>query len=1089
MPSGYYRYPTLHQDTIVFVSEDDLWAVPIGGGVAQRLSSGLGEVTFPIFSPDGQHIAYVGREEGQADVYVMSAQGGPSRRLTYLGGTKYQVVGWTAEGKVIFASNGQQPHNALVYLYTVDLDGGMPERMNVGPARTISYGLDGIVVIGRNTGNPAYWKRYRGGTAGQLWVDAEGDGQFRPLVNVTGNLESPNWIGGRLYFISDHEGVGNLYSCLVTGGDIRRHTDHADFYARNASSDGQKIVYHAGGDLYLFDPVTDSYGRIEVQYRSPQTQRNRKFVAAANYLQSSALHPQGHSLALTVRGKPFTLGNWEGAVWQHGHHDEARYRLLTWLNDGQRLLAVTDANGEEQFVILHADGSVAPEYLSDLDTGRPLGIDINPQKDQIVFSNHRYELCWLDLTTKELKIIDRGSNSRISGYDWSPDGEWVVYSVSINLQVTILKLWQAGTGESYPITTPILYDGSPTFDPQGKYIYFISYRTFNPVYDHIQFDLNFPRAAKPYLITLQKDTPSPFTPEPKPLAGNNTPPKKKDEEKKEGEGEEKKDEAEKKKDEVKKIQIDLEGIQNRIVAFPLDEGRYSAVAGLKEGKLLYSVFPLEGALAQTPVDPNTTGRGTLVMYTLEEQKEEVIMNGITSFNVSRDSTAVLIRVNRRLRVVKAGVKPENGSDTPSRKSGWIDLGRVKASTWPGLEWRQMLREAWRLQRDHFWTEDMSQVDWVRVLDRYLPLVERVASRSEFSDIVWEMQGELGTSHTYEMGGDYRTPPHYAPGYLGADYGYDMATDSWRIEHIVSGDGWDENGDSPLRRPGANIQVGDRIVAVNGRKVNRGFSVAAALVNQAGQEVVLTVARDGEESPRQVTVKTLKSEQPARYREWVERNRAIVHEQTGGRIGYVHIPNMMAQGYAEFHRGYLAEVVRDGLIVDVRYNGGGHVSPLILEKLARRRVGYDQPRWGKDPIPFPYDSVLGPIVALTNEHAGSDGDIFSHTFKLMKIGPLLGKRTWGGVVGISPSHPLADGTMTTQPEYSFWFNDVEWGVENYGTDPDIEVDNTPQDYAQGVDAQLNRAIQEALHLLDTNPPVRPQMGNRPSLALPKLPPRA
>lgn len=1086
MPSGYYRYPTIHENNVVFVCEDDLWTVPASGGLARRLTSGLGEVTYPVLSPDGQFIAYVGRDEGQADVYVMSATGGPTRRLTYLGGTWYRVVGWTPEGKILFASNGQQPHNALAHLYTVDLDSNPPEQLNVGPARTITYGPEGIVVIGRNTGNPAYWKRYRGGTAGKLWVDAEGDGQFRPLVDVKGNLESPNWIGGRLYFLSDHEGVGNLYSCLVTGGDIRRHTDHEDFYARSASSDGRRIVYHAGGDLYLFDPLTDEYSRIEIAFHSPQTQRNRKFVAAAKYIQSSALHPQGHSLALTARGKAFTLGNWEGAVRQHGQPDQSRYRLLTWLNDPERLIAVTDSQGEENFVILHTDGIGEPELFTDLDIGRVLSLAVNPKKDEIIFSNHRFELCWLDLSTKTLKVIDRGNSNRINGFDWSPDGEWVVYSASINLQITILKLWQVSTATSYPLTQPVLQDVAPAFDPQGKYIYFLSYRVFNPVYDHIQFDLNFPRAVKPYLITLQKDTPSPFVPEPRPLSGNNNTTKKKDEEKKETkEGD---NEAKSEKTEEKKLQIDLEGIQNRMVAFPVEEGRYGRILGLKDGKVLYSVYPVEGAIQQTPIDPNTPGRGNLVLYTLDEQKEEVLFGGINGFALSRDVSTLLVRANNRLRVLKAGVKPENGGDTPGRKSGWVDLGRIKVSVLPGQEWRQMLREAWRLQRDHFWTPDMSQVNWVQVLERYLPLVDRVASRSEFSDLVWEMQGELGTSHTYEMGGDHRNPPHYAQGYLGADFVYDAAANHWRITHIVIGDGWDENSDSPLNRPGANIQVGDWLLAINGRKLSREYSVAAALVNQASQEVVLTLARDGEDKPRQLTVKTLRTEQPARYREWVERNRAYVHEKSAGKIGYVHIPNMMAWGYAEFHRGYLAEVVYEGLIVDVRYNGGGHVSPLILEKLARKRVGYDQPRWGQEPVPFPYESVLGPIVALTNEHAGSDGDIFSHCFKLMKLGPLVGKRTWGGVVGISPSHPLADGTLTTQPEYSFWFNDVAWGVENYGTDPDIEVENTPQDHAQGVDAQLNRAIQEALQALAQNPPARPQFGNRPSLALPKLPPR-
>jgi tricorn protease len=389
---------------------------------------------------------------------------------------------------------------------------------------------------------------------------------------------------------------------------------------------------------------------------------------------------------------------------------------------------------------------------------------------------------------------------------------------------------------------------------------------------------------------------------------------------------------------------------------------------------------------------------------------------------------------------------------------------------------------------------MSQVDWLAIYNRYLPLVERVASRSEFSDLIWEMQGELGTSHAYEVGGDYRQNPRYLQGKLGASFDYDAAVDGWRITEIARGDTWDERRGSPLRKPGIEAQAGDVLLAINGRRLSREFSPQMALVDLAGEEVLLTFLNrqgvEGEErkATRSVQVRTLADEQPLRYRDWVEGNRQRVHDATGGRVGYVHIPDMGPHGYAEFHRGYLAEVDREALIVDVRFNGGGHVSQLILEKLARRRLGYDVSRWGQLPEPYPMESVLGPIVALTNEQAGSDGDIFSHGFKMMSLGPLIGKRTWGGVVGISRHQPLVDGTLTTQPEFSFWFHDVGWGIENYGADPDIEVDNRPQDYAAGVDAQLDRAVSEILRLLEQEPPRLPEFGPRPDRSLPVLPPR-
>lgn len=1104
MPSGYYRQPTINTDTVVFVCEDDLWTVPASGGIARRLTSGLGESSRPFLSPDGTQLAFVGQEEGQLEVYVMPALGGAAKRLTYMGASYCQTAGWTADGQVIFASNANQPFRNLLYLHTVDTDGSRPALINVGPAPSISYGPDGGVVIGRNTADPARWKRYRGGTAGQVWIDERGTGEFHPLLSLDANLASPMWLGKRIYFISDHEGTGNLYSCLPSGQDLQRHTDHEDYYARNPSTDGKRIVYHAGADLFVFDPARDDSRIIPVEFHSPQTQRNRKFADAEHYLEDAQIEPEGSAVAITSRGKVFTMSNWEGAVLQHGTPDgAARYRLATWLRDGRRLIAVTDASGEESFVIFSADASGEPERLDGLDVGRPLEIAVNPDKDQIAFSNHRYELMVLDLATRVLRKVDQGHSVRISGFAWSPDGAWLAYSVSVSLQVEALKLWKAETGETFPLADPVLRDIAPAFDPQGKYLYFLSYRHFDPVPDNLQFDLNFPRGMKPYLITLQKDTPSPFILRPRETEDREE--KKKPDDEKDKEGKDEKQEAtksekgepvkpdkedavdEKKKsdeEEQKPLQIDLEGIASRVLEFPVDEGLYGRILGTDSGKVVYSRYPVEGSLNQNWA-PSTEppARGQLVTYNWEEEKEEVLVSGVSDFSVSLDGSQLMYRSGNRLRVLKAGEKPDKENGGPSRKNGWLDLDRIKVSVMPGTEWRQMFREAWRLQRDQFWTPDMSQVDWLAVYDRYLPLVDRVSSRSEFSDLLWEMQGELGTSHAYELGGDYRPRPYYSQGSLGAEFEYDAGAGGWRITRILHGDPWDEDSDSPLNGPGINIHVGDRIVAVNGRRLDKTFSPEMALVNLAGDEVTLTV--EGEGGRRTVTVETLRGDMSTRYREWVEGNRRRVHEATAGRVGYVHIPDMGPRGYAEFHRGYLAEVDREGLVVDVRFNGGGNVSPLILEKLARRRVGYDTSRWGKAPEPYPPQSVLGPMVALTNEYAGSDGDIFSHGFKLMKLGPLLGKRTWGGVIGIFPRHTLVDGTVTTQPEFSFWFEDVGWGVENYGTDPDLEVDIKPQDYARGVDAQLERAIEEIQKQLQEHPPKLPTFEGRPSRATPKL----
>ena len=425
-----------------------------------------------------------------------------------------------------------------------------------------------------------------------------------------------------------------------------------------------------------------------------------------------------------------------------------------------------------------------------------------------------------------------------------------------------------------------------------------------------------------------------------------------------------------------------------------------------------------------------------------------------------------IRFGRRLRLVKTGEKADERTekDPPGRDSGWVDLSRLRVLVEPPAEWAQMLREGWRLMRDHFWRKDMSGSDWPGLYKRYAPLVDSVGSRSEFSDLVWEMIGELGTSHCYEMGGDYRPEPRYDIGHLGAEY--EWSGRGWKVKRLIRGDAWDEDGGSPLAAPGVGIKEGDVIVAIEGKPAAKETPPGALLLNRAGAEVWLTLA-----GRRRVSVKTLYDETRTRYRDWVDANRRRVHEATKGRVGYVHVPDMGPGGFAEFHRAYLAEVDREALIIDVRFNGGGHVSQLLLEKLARKRIGFDVQRWGQ-PMPYPGDSPAGPLVALTNESAESDGDIFSHCFKLMKLGPLIGKRTWGGVVGIWPRHFLADGSVTTQPEFSFWFKDVGFGVENYGTDPDEVVELLPQDLAKGRDPQLARGIDRALELLKKHVALKP-----------------
>jgi tricorn protease len=1256
MAAGYYRFPTIYQENIVFVSEDDLWSVSVQGGIARRLTSNLGEVTYPHFSPDGVWLAFVGCEEGASEIYLMPSEGGNARRLTYLSSSCW-VVGWTPDNnRILFASNYGQVVSREFALFSVSVaaTNGEVTPLPYGPAQSISYGPNGQAVLGRNMGeDPAYWKRYRGGTAGHLWIDRSGNGQFeRFLNNLRGNLASPMWIAPaagatepdaarftRIFFASDHEGVSNLYSCQADGENLRRHTDHADYYVRNPTTDSKRIVYHVGADLYVYDLATEHEERIEIDCRSPRVQRNRKFVDVGRFLEFAALHPSGRALAATVRGKLFVFFNHDGPVIQIGQRDGVRYRLPDWLHDQRNMVVISDAQGEETLEIHNAEPDQSPRRLDGLDLGRAVELKASPTQEKVALSNHRHELLVVDIPSSTITVVERNPHRLIQGFDWSPDGRWLAYGSAINSKSTAIRLYRLPDPEAadeglrqgsvHTITRPVLRDMRPSFDPEGNFLYFLSYREFSPVYDALGFDLGFPKGMRPYLITLRADLLNPFVPHPeleedegaaKPEADETQPdnppgdatgqeepaePKAPDEEDgaeeespegADGEGDEEGDETEeavrhlliqrrragersaqpaandqpkpptrgdsdkrpnKNKNAPRRLRIDLPGIEQRIMAFPVPEGRYTEIVGIP-GKVFFVEQPVQGPLdGDEKWDDDPPATGVLRCYHFKEYKSESLLENINWIKLSRNRKKLLYGSNRRLRVFTANEKPPHDGNH-SRKTGWIDLNRIKVSVDPQSEWEQMFREAWRLQRDHFWTADMADIDWQAVYQRYFPLIQRVSTRREFSDLLWEMQGELGTSHAYEMGGDYRWRPYYGQGFLGAPLIWDEAANGYRLGELVLGDPWKSNASTPLAGAGLDIQPGDVLIAINGQRLSAQVGPAQLLVNQAGQEVLLTLAArptspaaqpadalppradqstatNNPETPliespagpasalssapsvepptattngsgelaasveqkegatlvrnhhRYVVVRTLYSETPARYRAWVERNRQTVRSKTDGRVGYIHIPDMLARGYAEFQRSYLAEVDCDALIVDVRYNAGGHVSELILEKLARRRIGYDLSRWG-GLSPYPSDSVGGPLIALTNEHAASDGDIFCHSFKLLKLGPLIGKRTWGGVIGYSTRQALVDGTITTQPEYSTWFEDVGWNIENYGTDPDIEVDIAPQDYVAGRDPQLERAIAEILRLLAEKPLVKPDLAQRPSRALPQLPPR-
>lgn len=1058
---GYYRFPDVCGETVCFVSEDDLWIVSRRGGAAHRLTANLAAISNPKISPDGKWIAFCSGEEGPREIYIMDIRGGNARRMTFFG-RRSVPLGWTADSQnILFYSNFEQPYDTSIY--QLSLRGGEPRRLPVGYANRIAFGAKGMV-IGRHVSDASRWKRYRGGTAGEIWIDREGTGSFKRLLKLNANLGDPMWIGRRIYFLSDHEGIGNIYSCTLTGKDLKRHTDHQTFYARNAGTDGKTLVYHAGADLYALDIRTDRVEKIEIEYRSSFTQTNRKFVDASDHLQGFDLSADGNTLAMTIRGKPVTFENWHGPVRQWGQREGARYRLPTWLQDGKHLVFSSDQlHGENKIYLIHG-GKHSEEILWRLDIGIVHQMVASPRENKILATNHRNELLLIDCLRKRKKVLDRSPHSRITDPTWSPDGKWAAYSYHDTPETSIIKVCRISSGKCHPLVSPVRHDYSPCFSPDGKYLFFIGDRKFHPEYDSLQFELSFMESGCLYTLPLRKDVGSPFCFEPD------------DESRQDKKGDDDK------KRKFTPVQIDFKNIEQRLIRFPVPPGLYRSLAA-HDKKVFYLRYP---RLSSHDEDDDET-EPTLKAYNFEKQEEEQIVSEIIKFRISLKGDKMILRKRDELFVVKVGEKPKDNTKHPySPESGEIDLFRARVEIDRRTEWEQMYREAWLLQREHFWNQEMSGVDWLKVYKRYLPLLKRVGSRGEFSDLIWEMQGELGTSHCYELGGDYREGPFYDVGHLGCTYR--KRKNVYEIKDIWYGDSSRNGERSPLLTPGVDIRPGDSLLAINGRPINAEAHPRELLVDLGDQEVSLTIRRPGGQRKRHVVVTTLEDEFPLLYRAWVEKNRAYVHRKSRGKIGYVHIPDMLKWGFAEFHRYYLVECQYDALVVDLRYNRGGHISQLLLEKLNRKRLGYDVTRWARDPVPYPEASVAGPLVAITNQFAGSDGDIFCHSFKLMKLGKLVGKRTWGGVIGISTQYSLVDGAITTQPEYSFWFKDVGWGVENYGVSPDVDVDITPSDYERGIDTQLDKGIKILLDELKKHPVQHPEFGDLPTRRLPRLPQR-
>ncbi|MEV0317201.1 S41 family peptidase [Streptomyces sp. NPDC050658] len=1084
---AYLRFPHLSGDRLCFATEDDLWVAPLApdgapAGRAWRLTVDRTKVSHPRFSPDGRHIAYTTWRSLDPEIHLAPVDGGPSRRLTYWGSTDTRVCGWSPDGDILAVSSHGQPFSYFCWAYSVPTDGSPGGKLPWGPVYDIAVNdIDGerktLLLTGKPPHEPAAWKRYRGGAMGRLWVHGE-----QILPDIDGHLDAPMFVDGRIAFLSDHEGIGNLYSCLPDGSDLRRHTDHDAFYARHASSDGTRVVYQCAGDIWLVDDLTPNSvpRRLDVRLGGPRTGRRIYQVPAAHHVDSLSVDTTGRASAVVVRGSLYWLTHRDGPARTITDTPGVRVRLPEMLGTGGQVAYVTDAGGDDAVEIAYlprASGDREPRRLAQGELGRVLELLSDPEGERLAIASNDGRLLLIDATEDsngEVTELIRSVNGPVRDLAFSPDGAWLTWShpgIGRSLrQIKMARIEGPGARTIVDVTNGRFEDENPVFTRDGRYLAFLSWRGFDPVYDVHTGDLSFPLGCRPYLVPLSSATPSPFalSPDGRPAAGGLDPVR-------DGDGDGQGDGT---------TTVEVEGLESRVTPFPVAASKYSALHPVSGGGLVWLRWPISGALGETFANPaDTSGRPTLEYFNITKAKKSQLVEHLDWFAVSGDGSRLVVVDEGDLTAVPS---TETGdSDT----TVWIDLRRILHEVDPGAEWRQAYAEAGRLIRAYYWDPDMCGIDWTAVLDQYRPLVERVASPDEFADLLREVLGELGTSHAYVSAARRNEgPPHYqrAMGLLGANL---VCRDgSWMVKRILPGESSDSKARSPLA--GAGIREGAILTHIDGRPVDPVTGPYPLLAAAGGTTVELTFQpAEGEGRSRRVAIVPLINERPLRYQDWVAKRRDVVRELSGGKCGYLHIPDMGGSGWAQFNRDLRLEVSRPALIVDVRGNAGGHISELVIEKLTRKILGWDLTR-NAQPVSYASNAPRGPVVALADEATSSDGDMITAAFKLLGLGPVVGQRTWGGVVGMTGRHTLGDGSVITVPMNAGWFDAYGWSVENHGVTPDLEVLRTPLDWAEGRHAQLDDAVGVALDLLKAQPAaVPPGYEDVPDRRRPKLPPRA
>ena len=1095
------RFPDISGDRVVFTYGGDLWTAAAAGGTANRLTSHPGMEVFGKFSPDGKWIAFTGQYDGDEQVYVVAAGGGVPRQLTFYPakgplaprwGWDNQVLGWSRDGqRILFRSQRDSWALPIARLYSVSVEGGPAEVLPMPEAGSGDYSPDASqIVYSPQSRDFRSEKRYGGGQANSLYTFDLKSFATRRITEGPRPTRDAMWIGNTIYFNSDRDGHFNLYAYDTTSSKTTQVTNGKTWDVRWPSSDNDsRIVYELDGELQVLDTKTRKSSSISISVPNEGLASRPSRVSAANAIESVNLSPKGERALFSARGDIFTAPIEKGPTRNLTHSSGAHDKWPSWSPDGTRIAFISDMSGEEELYIAPQDGLKPAEKITSGGSAMRYQPEWSPDGKRIAFSDKDGKVYVVTLADKKMIEVADAPHGQIRDYTWSPRGNFLAFSYDENPnRFSAVWIWSAADGKTHKVTDDMFNAYNPAWDSQGNYLYFLADREFQPQISQIEFNYATNRTAYIYALALRKDVKHPFPPEsdevtltkpdeaPKPKGtppGEEPQPPVKDINKElkepakeasptptpEGEkpaaapspaaGEAKPDASKA----PTTMTIDFDGIVARAARVPVGADNYGGLSA-KTGHLIYATGSAfyYGRAGDRPT--------VLKIFAFKDRKEATIAEDIRGFVLSEDGSKLLVAQGPGYNLYDA--TPQGDKTRKPVSTGGLFVDRV-----PEQEWNQIFNEVWRRYRDWFYVPNMHGYDWVALREQYKPLLQYVQHRSDLNYVISEMISELTIQHAYVEGGDFTIPPRPRSGLPGARFEVDKQSGRYRVSKIFQGENEEDIYRSPLTEIGVNIKVGDYVLAVDGEELKGTDDIYRLLRNKSDNPVSLTVnSTPSPTGARIVSYRPITSEESLIYLDWVDHNRRKVDQATGGRVGYIHIPDMGANGIREFIKWYYPQLAKEGLVVDVRANGGGNVSRMLIERLRRKLLGVNYGRTDDLGNTYPDGVFIGPMVALLDQNSASDGDIFPYMFRKAGLGPLIGKRSWGGVVGIGPRGPLIDGGQIFVPGSGLADENGNWIIEGYGVDPDIEVDNDPQSEIAGRDPQLERGIAEVMARLKT-----------------------